>query len=540
MNLFFLFILFSIFMCVVSTSFILPKIFLKTRILNSFKDLVFVEFNFVDFNTIPIRLAVLFVTFFVVIFSSYYIKEDKILVYFLFMVLAFVVSILILSVANSLFLIFIGWDGLGITSFILIIHYINWKRINNRVFTLLRNRVGDGLILLFMGLVLWDFTASIYLYYFRVLLLIFIFITKRAQVPISAWLPAAMAAPTPVRALVHSSTLVTAGIVLIIKFYYVIIRTTLQNILLFIGVVTIFVAGLTTLLEIDFKKLVALSTLRQIGILVFILGLGRKWLCVFHLISHAFFKSCLFLVVGGSLHFAFSRQDRRSFNTIIFFSFSQRTILFLCCVCLCGLFFTRGFISKDLVLDFISNKNIRRFLLLLFLLRLLLTFIYCIRLFICFLKKTRFGGGLWYSKQLIIIETSPIGLLILSLIACYWLFFNWSFAFSSLVLEKKLLLIIICVFVFLLFTQIIKFFLLKTITILDVFYKKFYRERYKISGKLEKTLIDYFRLVKINLLLSNRLHASSILFNTKTLYCLRCVFLGLFFFILLLSYSLIK
>jgi NADH:ubiquinone oxidoreductase subunit 5 (subunit L)/multisubunit Na+/H+ antiporter MnhA subunit len=95
-------------MCVVSTSFILPKIFLKTRILNSFKDLVFVEFNFVDFNTIPIRLAVLFVTFFVVIFSSYYIKEDKILVYFLFMVLAFVVSILILSVANSLFLIFIG------------------------------------------------------------------------------------------------------------------------------------------------------------------------------------------------------------------------------------------------------------------------------------------------------------------------------------------------------------------------------------------------------------------------------------------------
>jgi NADH-ubiquinone oxidoreductase chain 5 len=107
-------------------------------------------------------------------------------------------------------------------------------------------------------------------------LLIFIFITKRAQVPISAWLPAAMAAPTPVRALVHSSTLVTAGIVLIIKFYYVIIRTTLQNILLFIGVVTIFVAGLTTLLEIDFKKLVALSTLRQIGILVFILGLGRK------------------------------------------------------------------------------------------------------------------------------------------------------------------------------------------------------------------------------------------------------------------------
>jgi hypothetical protein len=209
-------------------------------------------------------------------------------------------------------------------------------------------------------------------------------------------------------------------------------------------------------------------------------------------------------------------------------------------VCLCGLFFTRGFISKDLVLDFISNKNIRRFLLLLFLLRLLLTFIYCIRLFICFLKKTRFGGGLWYSKQLIIIETSPIGLLILSLIACYWLFFNWSFAFSSLVLEKKLLLIIICVFVFLLFTQIIKFFLLKTITILDVFYKKFYRERYKISGKLEKTLIDYFRLVKINLLLSNRLHASSILFNTKTLYCLRCVFLGLFFFILLLSYSLIK
>jgi NADH-ubiquinone oxidoreductase chain 5 len=133
--------------------------------------------------------------------------------------------------------------------------------------------------------------------------------TKRAQTPISAWLPAAIAAPTPVRALVHSSTLVTAGIVLLIKFYFLLNYFLFQKFLIFIGLATIFSAGLSALIEIDFKKLVALSTLRQIGILVFILGLGTKWLALFHLVSHAFFKSCLFLVVGGGLHFIFTKQD---------------------------------------------------------------------------------------------------------------------------------------------------------------------------------------------------------------------------------------
>ncbi len=134
-------------------------------------------------------------------------------------------------------------------------------------------------------------------------------ITKRAQVPVSAWLPAAIAAPTPVSALVHSSTLVAAGIVFILKFYCFVFSSSFQKILFFIGIFTIFIAGLAALIEIDFKKLVALSTLSQIGILFFILGLGRKWLTIFHLISHAFFKRCLFLVVGRGLHFIFSQQD---------------------------------------------------------------------------------------------------------------------------------------------------------------------------------------------------------------------------------------
>jgi NADH-ubiquinone oxidoreductase chain 5 len=100
--------------------------------------------------------------------------------------------------------------------------------------------------------------------------------TKRAQVPISAWLPAAIAAPTPVRALVHSSTLVRAGVVLLLKIFFLVKGSVFEQLIFLIGLTTIFVAGLRAIIEIDYKKLVALSTLRQIGMLFFIIGLGRK------------------------------------------------------------------------------------------------------------------------------------------------------------------------------------------------------------------------------------------------------------------------
>ncbi|TKV25091.1 NADH-quinone oxidoreductase subunit L, partial [Campylobacter jejuni] len=119
--------------------------------------------------------------------------------------------------------------------------------------------------------------------------------TKRAQIPFSAWLPAAIAAPTPVSALVHSSTLVTAGVYLLIRLRIMYRREEVSTIIIFISVVTMFISGLGALYEIDIKKVIALSTLRQLGVIMIVLGAGMPVLSFFHLVNHALFKAMLFL-----------------------------------------------------------------------------------------------------------------------------------------------------------------------------------------------------------------------------------------------------
>jgi len=123
--------------------------------------------------------------------------------------------------------------------------------------------------------------------------------TKRAQIPFSSWLPAAIAAPTPVSALVHSSTLVTAGVFLLIRFYpFLHSLTIFSNILIFLAVSTIFIAGIRASTECDIKKIIALSTLRQLGVIITRLALGAPNIALFHIITHALFKALLFICAG--------------------------------------------------------------------------------------------------------------------------------------------------------------------------------------------------------------------------------------------------
>jgi len=126
--------------------------------------------------------------------------------------------------------------------------------------------------------------------------------TKRAQIPFRAWLPAAIAAPTPVSSLVHSSTLVTAGVYLIFRFESLLIFIKINNILLILGSLTIFIARLRAFFEIDIKKIVALSTLRQLGIIIVVIGSGLSILGFSHLLRHAFFKALLFIRAGNLIH----------------------------------------------------------------------------------------------------------------------------------------------------------------------------------------------------------------------------------------------
>ncbi|KAG7158487.1 NADH-ubiquinone oxidoreductase chain 5-like 16, partial [Homarus americanus] len=277
-----------------------------------------------------------------------YIEGDKRFNRFIYLVLAFVLSIGALIVRPNIIRILLGWDGLGLVSYALVIFYQNEKSANAGILTVLSNRVGDVAILLRISLI---FIAGA--------------ITKRAQIPFSAWLPAAMAAPTPVSALVHSSTLVTAGVYLLIRFSPALIGSEAQSVLLIISCLTIFIAGLGANFEYDLKKIIALSTLSQLGVILRILALGFADLAFFHLLAHALFKALLFICAGVVIHAVKEYQDIRCIGRLVFRIPLTRTCINLANLALCGIPFLAGFYSKDLILEvaFIRNINLLAFIL---------------------------------------------------------------------------------------------------------------------------------------------------------------------------------
>jgi len=204
-------------------------------------------------------------------------------------------------------------------------------------------------------------------------------LTKRAQIPFSSWLPAAIAAPTPVSSLVHSSTLVTAGVYLLIRFRPVLSDYCLMF-LLVVSCITIFIAGLGANYEFDLKKVIALSTLSQLGLMMGILSLGEPMLAFFHLLTHALFKALLFICAGCIIHNLGNCQDIR------FIGSASVLIPLTCCffnVCnlaLCGLPFLSGFYSKDLVLEVLSIGYLNFFIYFIFFFSTGLTVWYSVRL----------------------------------------------------------------------------------------------------------------------------------------------------------------
>jgi len=209
---------------------------------------------------------------------------------------------------STMFCTLIGWDLLGVTSFFLVIYYKNRKSLGSGMLTALSNRVGDALFLIILGLRLSHAGGLSHL---QLICLIALAITKRAQYPFSSWLPAAIAAPTPVRCLVHSRTLVTAGVYVLLRY-----NPHESQWLIVAGSVTILIAGICACAETDVKKIIALSTLSQLGVMMVALGLTLKELCFFHLITHALFKALLFLCIGVFIHNTFGGQDDRSIRAI--------------------------------------------------------------------------------------------------------------------------------------------------------------------------------------------------------------------------------
>jgi NADH-ubiquinone oxidoreductase chain 5 len=189
--------------------------------------------------------------------------------------------------------------------------------------------------------------------------------TKSAQFPFSSWLPAAIAAPTPVSSLVHSSTLVTAGVYLLFRFNFLLLESNSYFLSVF-SLVTIVLAGGCAIFEKDFKKVVAISTLRQLGFIIYCVSCGYWLLSFLHVIFHAFFKRCLFLSTGRLMHLLLGDQDSRNFGALGV-SFFSKLLFSMRVLSLIGFPFSLGFYSKDSLIGLFSMSHFNSFSLLFFL-----------------------------------------------------------------------------------------------------------------------------------------------------------------------------
>nr|YP_588213.1 NADH dehydrogenase subunit 5 [Nautilus macromphalus]ABE26895.1 NADH dehydrogenase subunit 5 [Nautilus macromphalus] len=291
-------------------------------------------------------------------FSSSYMSGDEHLGRFVWLVMLFVLSMNLLVFICSLPALLLGWDGLGLVSFCLVIYYQNRKSLGAGMITGLMNRVGDTLLLFSIVIMFsmghWNFLGFWVCAggWLVCLMVVVAGMTKSAQMPFSSWLPAAMAAPTPVSALVHSSTLVTAGVFILIRFYpFLCCYEFFNSFLVFVSVVTMTMAGYSAVFEWDMKKVIALSTLSQLGMMMLALGMGMPYVALFHLYTHALFKALLFLSAGEIIHVLGGKQDMRLIGGVGAEMPLTVGCLNVANLSLCGVPFLSGFYSKDLILE---------------------------------------------------------------------------------------------------------------------------------------------------------------------------------------------
>nr|YP_009487570.1 NADH dehydrogenase subunit 5 [Anopheles peryassui]AWB98128.1 NADH dehydrogenase subunit 5 [Anopheles peryassui] len=343
-----------------------------------------------DWMSLMFMSFVLLISSLVIFYSNQYMGEDYNINRFILLVLMFVLSMMMLIISPNLISILLGWDGLGLVSYCLVIYFQNVKSYNAGMLTALSNRIGDVALLLAIAWML-NYGSWNYIFYLEMMskntemmiiggLVMLAAMTKSAQIPFSSWLPAAMAAPTPVSALVHSSTLVTAGVYLLIRFNILLVDWWMGQFMLLISGLTMFMAGLGANFEFDLKKIIALSTLSQLGLMMSILSMGIYKLAFFHLLTHALFKALLFMCAGSIIHNMKNSQDIRMMGSL---SMSMP----LTCSCfnvanlaLCGMPFLAGFYSKDLILEMVMLSYVNTFSFFLFFFSTGLTVCYSFRL----------------------------------------------------------------------------------------------------------------------------------------------------------------
>nr|YP_009255553.1 NADH dehydrogenase subunit 5 [Creontiades dilutus]AND82405.1 NADH dehydrogenase subunit 5 [Creontiades dilutus] len=392
---FFMYIYVFIFMLIFGLIFLITSLYFML-----YEYMIYMDWEIIDFNSINICMSLIFdymslmfmgcvllISSMVVLYSHSYMSDDEYKYRFLFLVFMFVISMMFMIISPNMVSILLGWDGLGLVSYGLVIYFQNYNSYNAGMLTILTNRVGDVAILMCIAWML-NYGSWNYIYYmsffdmymnYIVYLCILASFTKSAQIPFSSWLPAAMAAPTPVSALVHSSTLVTAGVYLMIRFSPILYYFDCK-LFIILSILTMFMSGLGANFEFDLKKIIALSTLSQLGLMMSILFMGFPMLSFFHLLTHAFFKSLLFLCAGLIIHSMNNSQDIRDMGYIINLYPYTSSCFIISSFSLCGLPFLSGFYSKDLILEIMSMNNINFIYYFLYMISVMFTVSYSIRL----------------------------------------------------------------------------------------------------------------------------------------------------------------
>jgi len=322
-------------------------------------------FNF-DSLTVSMLIPVLIVSSLVHVYSIGYMSHDPHNQRFFSYLSLFTFMMIILVTADNFLLMFVGWEGVGVCSYLLVSFWFTRIAANqSSLSAFLTNRVGDCFLTIGMFAILWSFGDINYFLVFslspylseNVIIIVGICLligamAKSSQVGLHVWLPMAMEGPTPVSALIHAATMVTAGVYLLMRASPIIeYSSIILLIILWVGAITTVFSSLVGLFQQDIKKVIAYSTMSQLGMMVIAVGLSSYNLALFHLVNHAFYKALLFLGAGAVIHAVNDNQDFRKYGGLRSYLPLSYSIMLIASLSLVAFPFMTGFYSKDLIIE---------------------------------------------------------------------------------------------------------------------------------------------------------------------------------------------